>query len=381
MFRFSTRRVLVPVGRDLAARPPRRQVLVAAAAALWCVSSSGGEAPARADRFNALRRPALRLRDPGRAVVLAATRAGSRTVAVGERGLVLWSEDDAPVWRQADVPVSVTLTAVAFEDERRGWAVGHGGVILGTQDGGEHWQLQADGGRLAALAESAAEAAAQAGVPGADRLLRNARQLVEDGPDKPLLDVRVISAGHLVTVGAYGLAFESRDGGAHWECLMGRLDNPKALHLYAANVQGVTWTLVGEQGLLLRSVNDGHSFERLTSPYAGSLFSVVTPRPGLWLIGGLRGHVLVSHDDAAHWRLLEGLPPASVIQAQALDDARVLLANQAGQLLLVNLDQGPSVKPLSVPPLPALTGVLPVPGGSLIVMSLNGVQRMPWSAS
>ena len=72
-------------------------------------------------------------------VLLDVTRAGQRLVAVGERGHVLYSDDNGQNWQQGAVPVSVTLTAVHFPGAQKGWAVGHDGVVLHSQDGGENW--------------------------------------------------------------------------------------------------------------------------------------------------------------------------------------------------------------------------------------------------
>ena len=77
-----------------------------------------------------LERSALPSAKAERAVLLGLARAGQRLVAVGERGIVLLSDDNGQRWRQAQVPVSVSLTAVQFVDDRRGWAVGHLGVVL-----------------------------------------------------------------------------------------------------------------------------------------------------------------------------------------------------------------------------------------------------------
>src|SRR5512134_1715805 len=77
----------------------------------------------------ALERPALASRHAQRSVLLGAAQAGARLVAVGERGIVLLSDDEGAHWEQVPVPVSVSLTAVRFADERLGWAVGHGGVV------------------------------------------------------------------------------------------------------------------------------------------------------------------------------------------------------------------------------------------------------------
>ncbi|MBL0150765.1 MAG: hypothetical protein IPP87_19595 [Ideonella sp.] len=116
--------------------------------------------------FPALDRPAVQQRTPQRNVLLAAAAAGPRLVAVGERGLVVLSDDGGASWRQAQtVPVSVTLTAVQFIDERLGWAVGHGGVVLRSEDAGQTWRRMVDGRQLAQAALADALARARAAHP------------------------------------------------------------------------------------------------------------------------------------------------------------------------------------------------------------------------
>src|SRR5690606_25126562 len=68
-----------------------------------------------------------------------AARAGDRIVAVGDRGSIVWSDDDGRTWTMAVTPDEVLLTAVCFADENRGWAVGHDAVVLATTDGGKSW--------------------------------------------------------------------------------------------------------------------------------------------------------------------------------------------------------------------------------------------------
>ncbi|TWT78255.1 Ycf48-like protein precursor [Posidoniimonas polymericola] len=71
-----------------------------------------------------------------------------RVWLVGSPGtLIASSEDDGENWRWRQTGVSTPLNAVAFADDRRGWAVGELGVILATDDGGEHWRAQR-GGKL-----------------------------------------------------------------------------------------------------------------------------------------------------------------------------------------------------------------------------------------
>jgi hypothetical protein len=119
-----------------------------------------------------------------KSIVQAVTRAGTRLVAVGQRGHVLVSDDGGKSWRQSPVPVSSDLTSVFFVDERSGWAVGHDGVILATS----RWRRNVD-----------AAARRQARQPGDGRrsraqarseaLLAEANRNVAQGADKPFLDV------------------------------------------------------------------------------------------------------------------------------------------------------------------------------------------------
>lgn len=351
------------------AQPTRRRwlALAAAAAAL----------PARAaapDRFGAITRPAAPVQRPDKAVLLAGALAGERVVAVGERGVVALSDDGARRWRQARaVPVSVSLTAVRFADASNGWAVGHGGVILATSDGGETWTLQADGRRLADAAMRAATSLTshRHGLA----LVRDAEQLVRDGPDKPLLDLHVVDAKRVVVAGAYGLFFETIDGGATWAAALDRVDNPKARHLCAIAVRGEHWLLAGEQGLLLRSGDGGRRFVRSASPYAGTWFAAAAMGDGEWIIAGLRGQAWRSHDDGERWSRLEGAPPASFASASALPDGSVLLANQAGQLCVVARGSGvlAAAAGLNLPP---LAQALALPGGDWLAIGWGGAIRV-----
>ncbi|MEX5503709.1 YCF48-related protein, partial [Pseudomonas putida] len=119
----------------------------------WLLTACCGLPAAYAgDSVDVLAQPALRGPQALRAVLQDVARAGTRLVSVGERGVVLLSDDNGASWRQAKaVPVSVTLTAVQFVDARNGWTVGHAGVVLHSEDGGEHWTLQLDGKRAGAL--------------------------------------------------------------------------------------------------------------------------------------------------------------------------------------------------------------------------------------
>ncbi|MDR7152027.1 photosystem II stability/assembly factor-like uncharacterized protein [Hydrogenophaga palleronii] len=347
--------------------------LVAAGRGL-AADAARGE-PAGPDRFHALSQPALRVRAPARSVLLAAAPAGQRIVAVGERGLIALSDDGGVTWRQArQVPVSTTLTAVRFTDPENGLAVGHGGVILSTRNGGEDWQLKADGRTLALSAKAAAQARQAAGDPRAPHLLKEAELLVQDGPDKPLLDVIHDGNGRAIVIGAYNLIFESTDGGVSWKSAQDRLDNPRAKHLYALRAHGPTWLLAGEQGLLLRSVDGGRTFSPLRVPYEGSWFALAVTAQGEWVVAGLRGNVFYSADAGQSWKQIEGVPPVSIVSATAAPDGSVLLANQSGELFSTR--SGAPALPLGLPPLPPLSQALMMASGEILAVGMGGAIRV-----
>jgi photosystem II stability/assembly factor-like uncharacterized protein len=76
---------------------------------------------------------------PDRVVLLDVARAGDRLIAVGERGVVMISDDGGKNWRSQRTKGTRTLTGVAFSGDRTGVAVGHGGVLLRTVDAGDTW--------------------------------------------------------------------------------------------------------------------------------------------------------------------------------------------------------------------------------------------------
>jgi photosystem II stability/assembly factor-like uncharacterized protein len=50
-----------------------------------------------------------------------------------------------PFWNQLTVPTTSDLSRLSFVDSLHGWIVGDNGVILKTNDGGQHWTIQSSG--------------------------------------------------------------------------------------------------------------------------------------------------------------------------------------------------------------------------------------------
>ncbi len=333
----------------------------------WSSAAGADTAPERAS----LDRAATAVAAPERAVVLGAAQAGKRLVAVGERGIALWSDDAGVHWRQAAVPVSVTLTAVRLVDAQRGYAVGHSGVVLRTVDGGQTWTKCLDGRMAASIALAAAQAS------GDPRALAEAQRLQADGADKPLFDLHFYDADHGVVVGAYNLALSTADGGRTWQSLMAGTANPQAMHLYALRAIGDTLLVAGEQGLALRSDDRGRSFRKLALPYKGSFFTAeILDSSGRDLVlAGLRGNVWRSRDGGDSWTQWATPMPVSITGSAlvATPAPALVMVNQAGQLLR---SDGDTLKLQAGAPLAPLAGVLSLKEGGLLALSMAGPVRI-----
>jgi photosystem II stability/assembly factor-like uncharacterized protein len=365
--------LLVAAGAAQAAAP--------AAAAASAPAGSASTAPA-ARLTEPLARAAVAQRVAGRGALLGLAQAGQRVVAVGERGSVLLSDDAGRTWRQApQVPVSVTLTAVQFVDERTGWAVGHQGVVLRSDDGGEHWSRQLDGAAAARLALAEVQA-----LPApAPKALADARRSVQEGADKPLLALHFRNAREGLVIGAFGLMLATQDGGRTWQSVASRLDNPKGVHLYALHREGDSLLVAGEQGGVWHSGDGGGRFERIATPYQGSWFTVVHER-GAWLVAGLRGNVLRSADAGRSWTALASPAPVSVTSVLRDDPGQgggLWLANQAGHLMTPRMTPGTGEARLHMAAATAAQqpGALLRQGdGSLLIAGWNGITRIDASA-
>ncbi|WP_257225625.1 YCF48-related protein [Pseudomonas sp. ICMP22404] len=309
-----------------------------------------------------------------KSVMLSVARAGQRLVAVGERGFIVVSDDNGGSWRQVSSPVSMTLVKVRFFDDLEGWVVGHAGVVLHSRDGGLSWEKQLDGVLAADIelqeAKQGTEAAGDAEK--AQERLAQAQQLVDDGPDKPFLDLLFLDAKNGIVVGAYGLAFVTHDGGLSWQSIRSRIENPNGLHLYSIEWVGTDLFIAGEQGTLLRSSDEGKTFESLASPYEGTTFGLQSTNAGSILAFGLRGKAFESKDRGDTWQRLDTLQPVTLTSGLRLEDGAVLLADESGRVL--RFEQGSTkASVLKITQPSYFTGMAQAANGSLIISSARGM--------
>jgi len=181
---------------------------------------------------------------------------------VGALGKVVTSRDGRQWSRQA-TPIEAHLQGIAAWDARRLVAVGNGGGVIVSQDGGEHW--------------------ARADAPAAD--------------GRKFLRVRTFAGGVAWATGEFGMVLRSEDFGASWREAMPAED----IGWNDVAVRGEQVLVVGEFGRIARSVDGGRSWGEVEAGVESSLTSVWMGE-GLALAVGLDGHILRSTDQGQGWQ-------------------------------------------------------------------------------
>lgn len=321
--------------------------------------------------------PAVTSALAARSPLLAVTRAGTRIVAVGLRGDVVFSDDNGANWTQARVPVSTDLVAVCFPTAMRGWAVGHGGVVIHTNDGGATWVKQMDGAKFSALAVGYYQKmAADSGSAEIKAIYEQVKAQATDGSTRALLDVYFANESSGFVVGTFNRIFHTEDGGKTWIPWMDRINNDRQLHLYSLRGNGGHLVLTGEQGMVWELNPATRVFESRQTPYNGTLFGSIRSGNDLFVYG-MRGSLFQSPDDGISWTKVD-VPTAAGITGAATVNGRLLLVNQAGQVLLRN-DDGRTFQLLSLSRPMSYFDVSVDLNGDVLLAGEQGVrvQRLP----
>lgn len=269
------------------------------------------------------------------------TAVNDRLVAVGERGTIVVSENNGKTWqvthRDDDVPV--TLTNITALTDSLLLAVGHDSVILRSEDGGLNWEL-----------------------------------IMRDGETgEPLMGAWSADGKHIFAYGSFGKFLISDDAGKTF--------TPQELPLFGEHLSamdgdtGDVRIMVGEMGLVLRSLDGGTTWDKLDPFYQGSLFGVAHMNGTRWIAYGMRGHVFFTDDNGEQWKQVNSgseLP----LYGHALSDngKQMVIVGTAGILISLN-DQGQLIKANNVSGLGTLTSAVILPSGNIIVAGQRGLMK------
>lgn len=239
------------------------------------------------------RLPAPSLVQFSAAPLLDMARLGNRLVAVGTRGLILLSDDEGETWKQIASPTDVTLTGVVFVGSKRGFAVGHEESLLRTDDNGATWRLvHTDASGVPLLRVRFLDAQQGGYAVGAGGVLYRTldgggswtRSIVtaDDGFDPHLFDVASTDDGRLLLAAEGGRLFRSLDGGEVWD----ELQSPYTGSFFGLVTFGPQSVLAyGMLGHAFLSRNGGDSWEELSTGIDQSFFCAVATGERIFLAG------------------------------------------------------------------------------------------------
>ncbi|NGY04484.1 WD40/YVTN/BNR-like repeat-containing protein [Solimonas terrae] len=231
--------------------------------------------------------------------LLGVTTSGGRTLAVGQKGLVLSLQDGK--WKPIDSGSTSRLFSVQVNHKGDALAVGEFGTVLVSSDGGQHWRNAAP----------------------------DWNSITEHGEEPHLYDALVDDSGAMTMAGEFGLILRSTDGGASWH----------ELHRGDASIFGLAFDgqgrgyAVGQVGTVLRTDDDGKTWTTLSSGSQANLLAVQPISHDVVVISGVRGS-LITHDGGQSWQTRAEGPLGSLWFSDLAGTADgVLVVGQAGEMV------------------------------------------------
>jgi photosystem II stability/assembly factor-like uncharacterized protein len=201
--------------------------------------------------------------------VTVADETGSIVWAVGTGGRIIRSGDGGETWTLQSAPTANNLQDIAAWDEHAALVVGDEGTVLVTGDGGQTWT--------------------QTDVPLREFGEQLLQAYVEKGTDRAWV------------AGTFGTLFQSLDRGATWKMVHPEID--VAWNDVTVAPDGTVW-VVGEFGTMRRSNDSGETWEDVEVETESSLMSIAFADATHGVIVGLSGTVAHTMDGGQSWNIV-----------------------------------------------------------------------------
>ncbi len=209
--------------------------------------------------------------------------------AVGPGGTILATTNGGATWSPQTSGTTNDLYRVFFLNQNHGWAVGANGTILVTNNGGAGWSSAATGTTNLLYGVSFVDQnhGWAVGANGTILVTNNGGagwSLQTSGTTNDLYRVFFLDQNHGWAVGYGGTILATTDGGAHWTSQASGTTNWLADVSFTDQNHG--WA-VGTNGAILATTNGGATWSPQTSGTANTLVGVsfVDQNHG-WAVGG-----------------------------------------------------------------------------------------------
>ena len=351
-------------------------------------------------------RPALKMPKVTQSLLLDVVSAGERIIIVGEKGHIIFSDDQAVTWTQADVPISEMITAVTFVDDKIGWAVGHDGHILQTVNAGQSWTLQRDG--LGAQAEANIRQIKDSKVElielktqlheNTDELLTSELETAIDDVQwelesaekrsqtapiaNPLMDVYFLDAKRGWAVGAFGQFLYTKNGGIVWHDATDMIENEMGLHLNAVtgSADGSVY-IGGEAGFLYYSHDAGETWIKAELDSESTIFDMKASSDGKAVYTtGLQAKTFRSIDKGVSWSALQTNVKFS-LAGVAIENADDFMVVGAGGSVAMSTDGGRAFALSTLPSRVSLSRAMVLKNGQYLIVGEGGIHTFSPNAA
>ncbi|MBT9492811.1 MAG: hypothetical protein IV107_10795 [Paucibacter sp.] len=238
---------------------------------------------------------------------------GQRGWAVGDGGAVVATRDGGQTWAAQTSSTYSQLRSVHFSaDGQQGWAAGEDGAVITTQDGGQRWAAQTAGtnSQLRSLHFSADGRRGWAvGDGGTLITTQNGGQTwaaQTSGIYSNLRSLYFSADGRQGwAVGSTGTVIATQDGGQRWDTQVSGTNS--LLHSLHFNVDGKRGWAVGESGVVIATLDGGQRWTVQSSGTDLQLRSVHFSADGQrgWAVGGeqfgTQGIMIATQDGGQRW--------------------------------------------------------------------------------
>ena len=270
---------------------------------------------------------------------------GSGAWAVGGGGTLLASTDGGATWAPQISGVSTALNGVAFTGAHDGWAVGAHGAIVATTDGGTTWTPQASGVSASTALNGVAFSDAQKGwAVGAGGTIVHTTDggatawtsQTSAATSADLQAVAFAGADDGWAVGANGTIVATADGGTHWATQTSPAGTADLTAVAFANAND-GWA-VGAGGVIVATTDGGADWSAQVAGVSADLAGVAFANGKRGLIVGASGTVL----EALNAGLADDTKPATTatgLQADGHSGWR----NKPQMVTLIGSDAGSGV--------------------------------------